>query len=111
MRGYLGNSTRNRPKQSAKTKNSGGQSHRRRRRRNDYPDDDGNLEIIPPEQLEQTKKIMSLTELKTHPPTKLVELATSLGLDNLARSRKQDIIFLFSKSMPKKVRIFMAMEF
>jgi len=102
VRGYLGNSTRNRPKQSTRTKNSGGQSHRRRRRRNDYPDDDGNLEVIPPEQLEQTKKTMSLTELKTHPPTKLVELGTSLGLDNLARSRKQDIIFSILTEHAKK---------
>jgi transcription termination factor Rho len=36
---------------------------------------------------------MNLTELKTRPATALVELGESLGLDNLARSRKQDIIF------------------
>ncbi|MGY8796129.1 MAG: transcription termination factor Rho [Woeseiales bacterium] len=36
---------------------------------------------------------MNLTELKTRPASALVELGESLGLDNLARSRKQDIIF------------------
>ena len=36
---------------------------------------------------------MNLTDLKTRPATALVELGESLGLENLARSRKQDIIF------------------
>jgi transcription termination factor Rho len=36
---------------------------------------------------------MNLAELKTRPATELVELAESMGLENLARSRKQDIIF------------------
>ena len=36
---------------------------------------------------------MNLTELKTRPAAALVELGESLGVDNLARSRKQDIIF------------------
>ncbi len=92
----MGNSTRSRPKQSAKAKTSGAQPNRRRRRRpnyDEYPDDDGNLEIIPPEQLEQSKNIMNLTELKNRPAAGLVELGESMGLDNLARARKQDIIF------------------
>jgi transcription termination factor Rho len=103
--GYLSNSTRNRPNHSAKTRNSGGQSNRRRRRKSsydDYPDDEGNLEIISPEQLEKTKKTMNLTELKGHSPAKLVELGDSLGLDNLARSRKQDIIFSILKEHAQK---------
>jgi len=101
---YLSNSTRNRPNHSAKTRNSGGQSNRRRRRRSqdDYPDDEGNLEIISPEQLEKTKKTMNLTELKGHSPAKLVEFGASLGIDNLARSRKQDIIFSILKEHAQK---------
>ena len=105
MRGYLGNSTRSRPKQSAKTKSSGGSPNRRRRRRSnqdEYPDDDGSLEVIPPEQLEQSKNVMNLTELKTRPPAALVELGESLGLENLARSRKQDIIFSILKAHAKQ---------
>ena len=105
MRGYLGNSTRSRPKQSAKTKSSGGQPNRRRRRKSnqdEYPDDDeGSLEVIPPEQLELSKNIMNLTELKTRAPAALVELGESLGLENLARSRKQDIIFSILKAHAK----------
>jgi len=100
----LGNSTRSRPKQSAKSKNPGGQANRRRRRRpnyDEYPDDDGNLEVIPLEQLEQSKNVMNLTELKNRPPAELVELGESLGLDDLARSRKQDIIFAILKAHAK----------
>ena len=104
MRGHLGNQTRSRPKQSAKSKSSNGQGNRRRRRRPQsevYPDDDGNLEVIPAEELELSKNAMNLTELKTRPAAALVELGESLGLDNLARSRKQDIIFSILKAHAK----------
>ena len=100
MRGYLGTSTNNRPK---KTGNKGkGNPNRRRRRRppqNEYPDDDeGSLEVIPPEQLEASKNVMNLTELKARPAAALVELGESLGVENIARSRKQDIIFSVLKA-------------
>ena len=104
MRGYLGNQTRSRPKQSAKSKNQGGQGNRRRRRRpqnEGYPDDDGNLEIIPPDELELSKDAMNLTELKTRPAAALVELGESLGLEGQARSRKQDIIFNILRASAK----------
>jgi transcription termination factor Rho len=98
----LGNQTRSRPKQSTKQKNSNGQGgNRRRRRRNPvevYPDDGDNLEVIPADQLELSKDAMNLTELKTRPAAALVELGESLGLDSLARSRKQDIIFSILKA-------------
>ncbi|MFT5501313.1 MAG: transcription termination factor Rho [Woeseiaceae bacterium] len=110
MRGYLGNQTRSRPKQSGKAKSSSGQGqgqgqgNRRRRRRpsNDvYPDDDGNLEVIPADQLELSKNAMNLTDLKTRPAADLVELGESMGLEDLARSRKQDIIFSVLKEHAK----------
>ncbi|WP_428103352.1 transcription termination factor Rho [Candidatus Rariloculus sp.] len=41
---------------------------------------------------------MNLSELKTRPAAELVELADSMGLQNLARSRKQDIIFSILKA-------------
>jgi transcription termination factor Rho len=44
---------------------------------------------------------MNLTELKTRPAAALVELGESLGLDDLARSRKQDIIFSILKAHAK----------
>lgn len=74
----------------------------RKRMHSDLPfDDGGSLEIIPPEELEQSKSAMNLTELKTRPAAKLVELGESMGLENLARSRKQDIIFSVLKAHAK----------
>ena len=81
-----------------------GNPNRRRSRRpqqSEYPDDEGSLEIIPPEQLEASKNVMNLTELKTRPAAALVELGESLGIENLARSRKQDIIFSILKAHAK----------
>ncbi len=44
---------------------------------------------------------MNLTELKQKAPSELSEIAQSMGLDNLARSRKQDIIFAILKAHAK----------
>jgi len=41
---------------------------------------------------------MNLTELKTRTPAQLVELGESQGIEGLARSRKQDIIFSILKA-------------
>ena len=99
MRGYLGTSTKNRPNKSGnKSKSNPNRRRRRRPPQNEYPDDDGNLEVIPPEQLELTKNIMNLTELKSRPAAALVELGETLGIENLARSRKQDMIFSILKA-------------
>ncbi|MSR00748.1 MAG: transcription termination factor Rho, partial [Gammaproteobacteria bacterium] len=45
---------------------------------------------------------MNLTMLKAMPITKLVALAESLGVENMARSRKQDIIFSLLKAHARK---------
>lgn len=44
---------------------------------------------------------MNLTELKDTPVSKLVTLGESMGLENLARLRKQDIIFAILKAHAK----------
>ncbi|MDH3646278.1 MAG: transcription termination factor Rho [Gammaproteobacteria bacterium] len=44
---------------------------------------------------------MNLTELKKEPVSELVEMANSMGLDNAARLRKQDIIFALLKEHAK----------
>ena len=44
---------------------------------------------------------MNLTELKTKPIDELIKIASENGLDNLARSRKQDIIFALLKKHAK----------
>jgi transcription termination factor Rho len=41
---------------------------------------------------------MNLTELKRKPPSELISLAQSLGIDGMARSRKQDVIFAILKA-------------
>jgi transcription termination factor Rho len=95
----LGNQTKSRPPKSG-SKSKGNPNRRRRRRppQDHFPDDDeGSLEVIPPEQLEQSKNVMNLTELKSRPPADLVELGATLGLDDLARLRKQEIIFSILK--------------
>src|SRR5580700_2866610 len=55
-------------------------------------------EIISPAELTQSRSSMNLTELKSKPIHELVKLADSMGLENLARSRKQDIIFSILKA-------------
>ncbi|MBF7073989.1 transcription termination factor Rho [Glaciecola sp. MH2013] len=44
---------------------------------------------------------MNLTELKSKPISELVKLSSEMGLENLARARKQDIIFSILKSHAK----------
>jgi len=44
---------------------------------------------------------MNLTELKKKTVPELLEIATEMGLDNLARSRKQDVIFTILKRHAK----------
>src|SRR5207244_298610 len=54
-------------------------------------------EIISPAELTQSRSSMNLTELKSRPIHELVKQAESMGLESLARSRKQDIIFSLLK--------------
>ncbi len=101
MRGYLGNSARSRTKSNGRSKSGEPSSKKKpRRRRQDadeaatFTDDD----IIRKSDLEKGDKLLDLTELKNKPPADLVALADSMGLENLARSRKQDIIFAVLKA-------------
>jgi len=100
----LGNSARVRAKNGSQRPRDGNtkkrSSRRKRPPREEFPDDE-DLELIPEEELEQTKSAMNLTELKNMPASELVELAQSMGLENLARSRKQDIIFSILKEHAK----------
>ena len=45
---------------------------------------------------------MNLSELKQKPASELVEIADDMGLDGVARSRKQDVIFGILKAHAKK---------
>jgi transcription termination factor Rho len=55
-------------------------------------------EIISAEELAASRKSMNLTTLKAMPINKLVDLAAKYGVENMARSRKQDIIFSLLKA-------------
>src|SRR5690554_227095 len=44
---------------------------------------------------------MNLTELKQKPITELLELAEQMALENMGRSRKQDVIFAILKKHAK----------
>ena len=44
---------------------------------------------------------MNLSELKQNPVPALIKIASGMGIDNLSRSRKQDIIFAILKSHAK----------
>ena len=114
MRGYLGNQGRNRPNNNNKGPrhgnrdgNRGGNNGNGNGNGGGRPDDmmheaeafdADDSEIISPAELTQSRSSMNLTELKLKPIHDLVKLAESMGLDNLARSRKQDIIFSILKA-------------
>ena len=97
----MGNSARARSKDGSRQQrdNNGKKRSSRRKRapREEFPDDEA-FEVIPAEELEQSKSAMNLAELKTRPASELVQFAQSMGLESLARSRKQDIIFSILKA-------------
>jgi transcription termination factor Rho len=109
VRGYLGNQARNRP---GKGGGGGGRPNRgndgnrdrggnHRQMHDDLPVDDFDADdvgIISPSELAASRQSMNLTQLKLKPVSELVEIATKMGLENLARSRKQDIIFSILKA-------------
>ncbi len=124
MRGYLGNQGRsNRPNKGPRHGNrdpnrgggggGGGNSNGNQYGNAGRPDDmmqdhtpfidsGDDAEIISPAELAQSRNSMNLTQLKAMPIGKLVELAMSLGVENMARSRKQDIIFSLLKAHARK---------
>ena len=102
MRGYLGNSARSRAKTNGRPKSGGGGgSKKKSRRRRSTPDDVGAFtedEIISLEELEKAGKLLHLSDLKNKPIAELVEMAESMSIENIARARKQDIIFAILKA-------------
>jgi len=74
-----------------------------RRRRpigDDYNDEE--VAIITPEELKLLENAMNLSELKQRPVGDLIELAQSLGIEDAARNRKQDIIFSILKQQAEE---------
>jgi transcription termination factor Rho len=115
VRGYLGNQARNRPGNKGGGGGGGDRDRRPNRGNNDgnrggnhrqqqhdeLPQDDfdaDDIGIISPSELAASRQSMNLTQLKLKPVSDLVETAQKMGLENLARSRKQDIIFSILKA-------------
>jgi transcription termination factor Rho len=107
VRGYLGNSARGRQKGQGRQNRNNDPNRMPRQddyhqqqhhhHHDDFADGEG-LDVITPSELAATRSSMNLTELKTKPVSALVDLANSMGLENVARSRKQDIIFSILKA-------------
>ena len=72
------------------SENQGGGRNRRNRNRRNRREPH-----VPPE------NPMSLTELKTKSTQELIDMAAEMGIENMARSRKQDIIFSLLKRHAK----------
>jgi transcription termination factor Rho len=110
VRGYLGNQARNRPGNKGggggggrqnRGNNDGNRGNHRQPQHDDLPIDDfdgDDVGIISPSELAASRQSMNLTQLKLKPVPELVEIAQKMGLENLARSRKQDIIFSILKT-------------
>src|SRR5262252_4808102 len=102
VRGYLGNQARgqrggnkgNRPNRG----NNGGPRHPRHELPMDDFVDGDDIGIISPEELAASRQSMNLSQLKLKPVGELVEIAARMGIENMARSRKQDIIFEILKN-------------
>jgi len=99
VRGYLGNQARTRSKTGNRGNNKGGgqgKNKSRRRGGRQGSEETGNFtaeDIVSKEELEASGVRLHLNELKMMQASELVAMAEEVGLENLARSRKQDIIF------------------
>jgi transcription termination factor Rho len=93
----LGNSARTRAKSGNRSKTGDGQSRKKKSRRRRGPaEETGNFtadDVVSKSELDQAENLLHLTELKNMQASELVAMAESMGLENMARSRKQDIIF------------------
>jgi transcription termination factor Rho len=63
----------------------------------EFPESD-DVGVISMAELETVRRSMSLTDLKKKPIYELVQVAEGLGIENVARQRKQDVIFSLLKA-------------
>ncbi len=117
MRGFLGNQARNRQggggggnKGGGGGGGGGGRQNRGNadgnrggnRREEGLPIDDmidsDDVQVISAAELAASRQAMNLTQLKLKPVPELVDIAQRMGLESMARSRKQDIIFSILKA-------------
>ncbi len=115
MRGFLGNQARNRQGGGGNKGGGGGgggggrnrgdgnrDGNRGNRREEGLPIDDlidsDDVQVISAAELAASRQSMNLTQLKLKPVPELVDIAQKMGLESMARSRKQDIIFSILKA-------------
>ena len=103
MRGYLGSSARGgRAKSGGRSKRGNGGENKGRSRRKqpaEQPNfDEDDFGTFAEGEFQVGENAMNLSDLKKRPVAELVELAQSMGLENTARLRKQDIIFAVLKA-------------
>jgi transcription termination factor Rho len=96
----LGNQARTRGKNNSRSKGDGQGKRKPRRRRNEHEEAGAFTEddVVRKEDLAEGQNLMYLSELKNQPVSELVALAEGMGVENSARSRKQDIIFSVLKA-------------
>ena len=99
----MGNSARSRTKTSGRGKGDGQSNKKPRRRRQEEEDHSAFTadEVIAKSELENGENLLSLNELKHKPVAELVALAESMNIENMGRSRKQDIIFAILQAHAK----------
>src|SRR6202020_2071548 len=103
--GGQGGGARSKRNRGPRNDNRNGNSNGGRPMHEDYgdlPEGGDDLEIIAPTDLARSRSSMNLTELKKRPISDLVKLAETMGLENMGRSRKQDIIFGVLKAHARK---------
>ena len=112
MRGYLGNAARTRSKSNNRGNSGDGQSNHNNNRKKQgrrrggggggrQQGETGNFtadDIVSKAELEAAGPLIHLNDLKNMQAAELVAMAETAGLENLARSRKQDIIFELLKA-------------
>jgi len=112
VRGYLGNAARTRSKSSNRGNSGDGQSNHNNNRKKQgrrrggggggrQQGETGNFtadDIVSKAELEAAGPLIHLNDLKNMQAAELVAMAETAGLENLARSRKQDIIFELLKA-------------
>ncbi len=90
------NAQKDNPPKEGKSRNPRNQRNPRNNHNNDSRKNHSH------EDVPDSENTMNLTELKQKTPTELIEIAQSLGIDDKARSRKQDIIFAILKAAARK---------
>ncbi len=103
MRGYLGSSARGGRSKSGGRSKRGNSDNKGRSRRKQQPVEQPNFDeddfgTFAEGEFKVGENAMNLSDLKKRPVAELVELAQSMGLENTARLRKQDIIFAVLKA-------------